>query len=129
MRRSDLQHAANGSLQDWCDRNQVRGDRNLQFRGLQLCADKRRVRREQVVRGGWRVLRVQGGFELRRGLREMRRRDAEVQGLGNHFAVRWVPLGFGLRRCHAKLQRGNECLRTAAFVRRLGGDLRSERGR
>ena len=79
------------------------------------------------MRGGGRLLRVQGGFELRADLRGVRRRGAKVQGLGNHFVVRWVPLGFGLQRCYAKLQPGEECLRTAAFVRRIGGELRSER--
>jgi hypothetical protein len=79
------------------------------------------------VRGSWPLLRVQGGRKLWCDLRDMQRGDAEMQGPREYVAVRGMPIGFGLQRRYAKLQHDYECLRTAAFVRRIGVDLRSER--
>ena len=72
---------------------------------------------------------MQGGLELRGDLRGVWRRDTEVQGPGDYLSVRGVPLECRLQRCYAKLQHGDERLRTAAFMRGIGGDLRPERQR
>jgi hypothetical protein len=72
------------------------------------------------------VLGLQGRFELRRDVRRVQRRDAEMQRFGGYVAVRGVSLECQLQRRYASLRYNGECLRRVAVVYRPRFDLRPE---